>query len=151
MKPLGRQLSSLLAERIRFIRFALVGGSGVLVNILIFEVLLWVLEGISSRFLQVNMAAIGGFALSFCSNFILNHYWTWGDRTQDSGVPVSKRFLSYFTVACSALLVQIVVLNILSEALLPRYANILGIGAGTVINFAVNHFWTFGEKSDETE
>ena len=147
MKPLSRQLSTLVAERMRFIRFAVVGGSGVIVNMVFFEALLWLLQPMVSEMIRVNAAAVGGFAISFCSNFLLNHYWTWGDRTRESGIPVRQRFLSYFAVASSALLVQITVLNLLSDLITPRFANVLGIGAGTIINFAVNHFWTFGDEN----
>ena len=137
-----RHLADIARERARLIRFAVVGGSGVLVNAGVFEAVFWMAQGLQSTH-QINLAALLGFFVSFCSNFLLNNYWTWADKNASARMCFMSRLLAYFTVAGSALLVQLVVLNTLSSFMEPRWANIVGIGAGTVVNFSINHLWTF--------
>ena len=68
-----RHLSEITAERMRLIRFAIVGGSGVLVNAGVFEAVFWLARGMETSH-QINLAAVFGFMVSFCSNFLLNNY-----------------------------------------------------------------------------
>ena len=143
-----RHLTDIAAERVRLFRFAIVGGSGVVVNAGVFEGVYWLARSMDTSH-QINLAAIFGFMVSFCTNFLLNNYWTWGDRSANAQMTFLSRLLAYFTVAGSALLVQLTVLNLLSDMMAPRWANIIGIGAGTIVNFTINHLWAFrsGEAS----
>ena len=146
-----RQLMEIVKERIRLIRFAIVGGSGVLVNAGIFELSYALLETQVSESVRMNTSALLGFAVSFTTNFLANNFWTWGDRQQEAQLTFSRRFAAYFAVAGSALIVQLVVLNLLSSLMEPRWANIIGIGAGTIVNFTINHLWTFRTGSKPRE
>ena len=146
-----RQLIELAKERIRLMRFAVVGASGVLVNAGVFELSYALLEHQVSESIRMNTSALFGFAVSFTTNFLANNFWTWGDRQEEAQLSFSKRFAAYFAVAGSALVVQLAVLNLLSSAMEPRWANILGIGAGTIVNFTINHLWTFRAGSVSSE
>src|SRR5262245_41946521 len=70
----------LFGDNARFLKFAMVGISGVLVN----EGLLWLCTELfftplphDVRILVGGAVAIGG---SIFTNFLLNDVWTWGDR-----------------------------------------------------------------------
>lgn len=135
-------------EVIRILRFGAVGASGVVVNEAVFAGALALLGGASGP-LALNLAAVAGFAVSVASNFTLNSLWTWGDRAH-SGSSHAKlaRATSYVAVALVALGVQLAILNALvGMGWLPILANFAGIGAGTVVNFAANHWWTFRDQA----
>ena len=63
--------SSLPPETRRFIRFCVVGGSGVLVNMAIFSVVRLAL-GDMSEMARENAAVVTGFAVSCLTNFLIN-------------------------------------------------------------------------------
>lgn len=141
-----RHLQTLLQKEQRVVRFALVGGSGVIVNMALFEGAIALGEGQFRGDILVNLAAIVGFTFSCFSNFLFNNFWTWGDRRDAAQMPFFRRMLAYYTVAGSALLVQLFALNLFRAEIGPFWANLVGIGAGTIVNFVINHFWTFRNK-----
>jgi len=78
---LKESAGSLLA---RFVRFGIVGGSGVLVNLGIYALL--------TRFLDLGQTLTGLYAcyafsveISIITNFLLNDFWTFADRRGKAG------------------------------------------------------------------
>lgn len=133
----------------RIVRFGLVGASGVVVNEAVFALVQFA-WGDPRDSLGVNIAAIAGFAVSVLTNFWFNDVWTWRDRGQSfDRRAIVQRATSYIAVASVALGVQLVVLNaaLALTSLEPLVANLIGIGAGTVINFVVNNLWTFRQRT----
>lgn len=134
-------------ERRRFVRFCVVGGSGVLVNMAIFSVVRIALDEMPELFRE-NFAVVSGFVVSCLTNFLINDRWTWGDRRESAGRSFLQRMLAYFLVALAAGGVQLVAFNALLP-LLPDWAwrahvaNLVGIALGTIVNFIVNNRWTF--------
>ena len=59
---------------LRFLRFGLVGASGVVVNM---AALIFLTEKLKINYAVSSLAAI---ELSILSNFALNNAWTWADR-----------------------------------------------------------------------
>jgi dolichol-phosphate mannosyltransferase len=140
--------AQLTPSRLRFLRFAVVGGSGVVINEAVFAGVYHLGTTLSAP-VRLNVAAVLGFCVSMVSNFFLNSAWTWGDRKRDPGLAsLAARLGSYTAVALIALGVQLAVLNALVgfDLLPPLVANLVGIGAGTVVNFVVNNFWTFRDR-----
>ena len=138
----------LTPERLRFLKFCVVGGLGVLVN----EFVLWLcyshlLHGLGSgsRLTWSGVIAIG---VSIFTNFLLNDFWTWGDRAKRGRAHFFSRLGKYYIVATAAGVVQWSVLKLLTESFGVHYllSNLAGILAGLVINFVVNNVWTFGAK-----
>jgi dolichol-phosphate mannosyltransferase len=121
----------------RFLKFSLVGFSGVLVNTGLLYVLtayLGVVYFISSIF---------AIELSILSNFLLNDIWTWRDRTKKT---FWKRLLQYhISVGITAVLVNWVILILLTEffGLYYMISNLIGIACGTLANYLINDLWTF--------
>ena len=156
LRTLLRRL--LTPERLRFLRFCVVGGSGVLVN----QFVLWVFyefvlssvsgslvlfSGVAWSF-RLVWAGVLGWAVSVLTNFILNDRWTWGDREKGRLGHFFHRMGQYYLVASAAMVVQVLLLLVLTEQAGIHYliSNLVGIVAGLVINFVLNNIWTFRAK-----
>ena len=156
----------LLQRSARFFKFALVGGSGVVVN----QLMLWL--GVSVLFVSwpdkqaIALASFVAIGVSILTNFVLNDAWTWGDR--DKASPWLFRFIKYALVASVAGGVQWIVLLALVDADLHTWmaaqlgldglrdagallANFVGIAAGIVINYFANNWWTFRAIEEEAD
>ncbi|MFT7623858.1 MAG: dolichol-phosphate mannosyltransferase [Myxococcota bacterium] len=136
-------------ERARFLRFCAVGASGVVVNLGIFTVAMamllpgWI-ESDDSRFLAANGV---GFLVSVLTNFLLNDFWTWGDREKRGHAHFWSRLGRFYTVSSVAGVVQLGVAFAVRAYLgvWDQLAVLVGIGVATVINFVANNIWTFKE------
>ena len=138
-------------ERVRFIRFCVVGGSGVVVNLIIFSLSMkWLLSNLvdteDTRFLISNAT---GFVSSVCTNFLLNDFWTWGDREKRGHRHFMARLSKFYLVSSIAGVVQIGVAFYVKSHLniFDHGAVIIGIGVATVINYIANNLWTFKEST----
>ena len=127
---------------VRLLKFALVGLSGVAVNmgfLVFFTEILKIVYWISS---------IIAIELSIISNFFLNDLWTWKDRLKKE---FRHRFTQYhISVGLTAVLVNWLLLIILTELFGIYYllSNLIGIVVGTLSNFILNDLWTFKKSSD---
>ena len=133
----------------RFIRFGVVGGSGVFVNegvaFLGFE-LLFVQMTHAAR---VDAAVLLGIAVSIFTNFVLNDAWTWGDRPKHGVMHWFRRLGLYYMFSSMAACVQLLVVKLLVSWVLSWHylvANLVGIGAAMLINYNVNNRWTFRKR-----
>ena len=118
-----------------FTKFAIVGISGILVN-------LGVLALLKDGF-DINMKLAGALAIeiSIISNFLLNNFWTWKERRERS---FWNRFVKYHMVTLISGVVNWIFLVVLTDyGLYYLLAQAIGIGAGMIINFFLNHHWTF--------
>ena len=120
----------------RLARFLAVGASGVVVNegILILLTKLGVLLSVSSLF---------AIELSILGNFALNNAWTWSDRRTGT---LGHRLLKYHLVAgFTSFCVNWTLLIFLTRffGVDYRISNLIGIAAATVLNYILNHKWTF--------
>ncbi len=125
----------------RFPRFAMVGASGVIVNM----GLLWILKSFIG--LDVAIASPIAIEMSILSNFVLNDIWTWGDRHSRSFLGRLWRY--NLSIAGTAFGINYPVLLILDRFFNVNYliANLTGIILGSIVNFVINHFWTYRKKS----
>ncbi len=141
----------------RFVRFCLVGASGVLVNLLAFRVALWLLgaePSLASK-LQANAAVVAGWVVSVASNFALNDRWTFAAEGADYHQPLPARLLRYYASALTGLGLQLLVFNgviwAMAQMPLPSavvqlrlyLANLAGIGVGTVSNYLLSKKFVF--------
>src|SRR5258705_3889978 len=122
----------------RLSRFSLVGVSGVVVN----NVALLVLHGLLG--LALLPATVAAVETALVSNYILHELWTFRRRS------LSLQRFAYFSLAgLAALPVNVVVVQLLvglGMHYLP--ANLVGIGAGFAVNFAVSSKWIWSERTD---
>jgi len=134
----------------RFLKFALVGGSGVVVNEAVTALFLWLLPNLGSLAARANLAVFMGWAVSVLSNYLLNYYWTWRDRTTGSADRQLQLLPRYYTSALAAFFVQLFVVNAFSAVSgwstgLVLWWNLVGIGAGTVVNYIFADQWVFAD------
>ena len=121
----------------RLLRFALVGGAGVLVN---YAILAGLVElGHLPRLLAAALATEG----AILSNFTLNNSWTFGDVACHHSLPARAARYNFF--ALGGLLISVAVLGVLVYVFGLYYliANLFAIGAATLWNYAANARWTW--------
>ncbi len=121
-------------------KFGLVGAGGFLVN----QGGLMLLVGVAG--MSTWLGGIIAIEVSIVANWFLNDLWTWRDRRNN---PWIVRLLKYNLAAgMTAFGVNYPVLILLSEKVELNYAiaNVIGIGLAAVVNFLINHHWTYRDK-----
>jgi len=123
-----------------FIKFLVVGASGVAVNLGVFAVLLR---------LDINQFVASPLAIetSIVGNFLLNNYWTFRSRRVGSRLRI--RGLKFNAVSLFSLLISFstfVALSVLQPNGSPILHQFIGIVPATVVNYFLNSYWTFREK-----
>ncbi|MEP0889330.1 MULTISPECIES: glycosyltransferase [unclassified Leptolyngbya] len=133
---LGRIRRHLQFPMGRFLRFGMVGASGVFVDMGILYLLYDVFE------LRLTRSAIIAAEFAIINNFIWNDRWTFGDiaREQQAWRQIAKRFLKFNIVCLMGLVLKVLLLNLLFNVFgINAYlANLLAIAAVTVWNFWIN-------------
>ena len=120
-----------------FIKFAIVGASGVLVNLGFFSLFLM---------MEINkyIASPIAIELSIIWNFLLNNYWTF--RWRKTGNRTRIRGLKFNLVSVIALGVSygtFVALSIAFPDTNPQIHQLIGIVPATLVNYFLNSYWTF--------
>ncbi len=126
-----------------FIKFLLVGASGVAVN-LGFYVFFSRIAG-----LPLEVASPIAIEISIISNFLLNNAFTFGKRSSANGL--RKRFLRFHVVAGAAGVVNYSVLLLLAKSfgMWDIAANLAGIACATLVNYFLNSRWTWKELEEK--
>ncbi len=124
-----------------FIKFAVVGGSGIVVNM----GMLYILTRLLS--IRLEIASPIAIELSIVNNFVLNNFWTFKKR--DARYTLWSRLFRYHLVTGLAGIVNYLVLLLLVNLMdwNEFISNLIGIGAGMAINFFLNSLWTWKERS----
>lgn len=119
-------------------KFGIVGGSGYVVNILVFAAL----TGLAD--LHHIPAAIGAFLVAVSNNFAWNRVWTFREQCVDA--PPAHQGARFLVVSLFGLGVNLAVLETLVSgagvAELPSQA--LAVAVAMPVNFIGNKLWTFG-------
>ncbi|MCM0592288.1 MAG: glycosyltransferase [Gloeotrichia echinulata DVL01] len=122
----------------RFLRFGLVGLSGVFVDM----VILYLLSDPTTLALPLTRSKIIAGEIAIFNNFLWNDAWTFADVTmkQQEWRHRVKRFLKFNIICLAGLGLNVLVLNLLFNFL--RYnqyiANLIAIAIATIWNFSVN-------------
>lgn len=120
----------------RFLRFALVGFSGVFVDLAIFYLLRETVQ------LGLTRSAILSSEVAIISNFLWNDRWTFGDiaATQKGMRRRLKRFLKFNLVCLAGLVLNVLIVNLLFNGLdMNEYlAKLVAIAIVTFWNFWIN-------------
>ncbi len=144
-------------ERIRFLRFALVGTIGALVDFATFNLLVKLLP------IDPVLANVVSFTVAVTNNFIWNRYWTYPDSRSK---PLSRQLVEFGIVNILGVGIRTPVFAFLSITLInvflgleflqsiPRLSpeflgNNLALAVAIVIvmfwNFFVNRYWTYND------
>lgn len=124
----------------RFIRFCLVGGSGVIVNMGILALLTELLS------ITYQISSLFAIESAIIWNFFLNDAWTFKKSTNKSS-RLSK-FLKFQVISMVGALINWGVLLLLTEFAGIYYliSNLVGIGVAVVWNFLANHLYTWRDE-----
>ncbi len=121
---------------LQLVRFAAVGASGYVVNLLVYTLLE---HGLSASYAT---AATGAFVVALSNNFVWNRRWTFRASAGRAGSQ-APRFLA---VSVGALAVNLIVLEALVSLAgfreLPAQA--IAVAIAMPVNFIGNKLWTFG-------
>jgi dolichol-phosphate mannosyltransferase len=122
----------------RFIRFGLVGLSGVFVDM----TLLYLLSDPSTLALPLTRSKIIAGEIAILNNFFWNDAWTFADVStqQHEWGQRMKRFLKFNIICLAGLVLNVLILNIVFNFIIQnRYiANLIAIALATIWNFWVN-------------
>jgi putative flippase GtrA len=119
----------------KFIRYALVGFTGVLVD---FSVTYLFKEYIKvSKYVANSL----GFCTAVITNYLLNRYWTFGVGQED----VFIQFGTFLLVSLIGLVMNNFIIYLLNEKLKVNFyiSKIMAIGVVILWNFFVNYYYTF--------
>ena len=131
----------------RFARFGVVGGSGIFVNqAVLYAGMEWLFTSISkdARLVYALPLAI---AVATTYNFFWNRLWTWRERRAVESAGVAKQYTKYVIATLIGSTLQYFLTRYLASdagfALHYGVANLLAIGAASLVNFVINDRVTF--------
>ena len=140
-------------ERTRFLKFAVVGAIGAVVDLGIFNLLI-------SGFNVVPLTAQAvSFSVAVVSNFIWNRLWTYPDARSK---PLARQLVQFVVVSVIGLVIRTLIFDSLEQALIALAAvwvpnlltpTVVGhnlalcivIGIVMLWNFFINRFWTYND------
>jgi dolichol-phosphate mannosyltransferase len=124
---------------LQLIKFCAVGGSGYVVNLIVFTFFLQVMG------VHHLLAATAAFVFAVANNFWWNRHWTFEARDGHAGFQAARFFtVSVFAfLFAAALLESLVRFTHLSEVT----AQALSIVAATPLNFVGNKMWSFARPA----
>ncbi len=120
-------------------RFYTVGFSGLIINYIISLSL--------SSLIGAFYGALGGILSSITSNFILNKIWTFEDNNFKLR-HILKQYGLYLSISGGGVIIQLSLVNILTNLYKLDYplALFIGVGSASISNFLFNKRFTFKEK-----
>ncbi|MDR0303300.1 MAG: GtrA family protein [Chitinispirillales bacterium] len=128
---------------LRFLKFAVVGSSGVVVNqtFLILAV----------KYLKIDykIASLMAIETAIITNFILNYNWTWKDRKGKKVTDKLNAFVKFnISSFISAFFLNWITLIFLTEIIQIKFyiSNLIGISVAACFNFLMSNFWAFKKK-----
>lgn len=126
--------------RLRIVRYALVGGIGIPVNLLALAVFM---HFMGDRLYP--LALVCSFEVSTTVNFVLNQRFTYSDQKHLRGWDWPRRALKAQLTSLSALAVTFIIALVLKYGLhaSPYLANVIGIVGPFFYNFAVSNRFVF--------
>lgn len=126
-------------ELIRFLKFSIVGGIGLVVN----TVALYLLTTFVFGERLYLFAAALSLEISIINNFLLNEYWTFRDRTAGGGF--FTRMVKFHGSRTAGFFTTLAVLFVLTEWFGVFYliSNIVSVLVGMAINYLTSNYWVW--------
>lgn len=141
-------------ERNRFLKFAVVGVIGAVIDFGIMNLLTQTVG------MQLVPAGTISFVCAITSNFIWNRYWTYPDSRSR---PIARQLVMFFAVNIAGVAIRIPILHFTELPLLNLLGNMglggpsstellaknltlaLAVGIVMLWNFFVNRYWTYND------
>jgi len=123
------------ASWLQLLKFGIVGGSGYLINLAVFTLL------VDNLGLHHLGAAVGAFCVAITNNFLWNRYWTFEPGDGHPAFQAAR----FFAVSLAALAINLVVLEALvaGTTLGDLSAQAIAVAVAMPFNFLGNKLWTF--------
>ena len=123
------------ASWLQLVKFGLVGGSGYLINLAVFAVL------VGDFGVHHTIAAVGAFCVAVTNNFLLNRHWTFAAGDGHAGFQAMR----FFAVSVASLAINLMALEVLLAAtgMSDLYAQAIAVAIAMPFNFLGNKLWTF--------
>jgi len=126
-----------------FLKFAVVGGSGVVVNLGFFTLLL-------SMGVNKYLASPIAIEISIITNFLLNNYWTFSSRNIKDRIRVrGLKFNAVSLVSLGVSYSTFIALSMFFPQFPPQVHQLAGIIPATLVNYFLNSYWTFRHHEEE--
>ena len=127
---------------VKLLKFSLVGGSGSVLNLGLFFLL------VDRGRLDPTAGAVVCFVVAVTWNYFVNNVWTFRAQIQDEK-PSMERYLRFVAVCLAGLGVNAVALNVVLAFFHPVYkvfGQAAGIACGMTINFIGSNLFAFHGK-----
>ncbi len=128
----------------QFMKFSLVGGTGLIVNMAVYSICIYLIH------LHYLPSAIFSFAIAMSSNFLLNRTWTFRVRTvgavrEPPLLTFRKQYLRFALVCLMGLGINLFLLHLLHSVLglHELLAQFLAVLSATAVNFVGSKRWAF--------
>ncbi len=122
-----------------FLKFSVVGASGVVVNLASFTLLM-------HAGLHKFIASPIAIEISILTNFILNDFWTFSKRDMNDRIHIrGLKFNIISFVALGVSYTTFLILSMFDPEGIPQVHQAVGIVPATLINYFLNSYWTFKE------
>ncbi len=126
-----------------FVKFGIVGGTGTILNLIVF----WSLVDLLGA--NHNLGSVVAFCLAVTSNYYLNRHWTFRRELAGRG-PTRTAYARYVAINIVGLGINLAVLNLyisLFDPPLYLVAQAIGIGAAMGFNFVFSKLFVFSGTS----
>ena len=139
-------------ERERFLKFAVVGVIGAVIDFGVMNLL--------TQAVHMSLVPAGtiSFVCAIISNFIWNRYWTYPDSRSR---PITRQLVMFFAVNIAGVAIRIPILHFVEPLMLKLLDNFqlalspellaknltlaLAVGIVMLWNFFVNRYWTYND------
>ena len=133
--------------RVRFIKFALVGFSGTIVNlVMLFINQEFLLRDIYPQDFRLKLSLSGAILIATINNYIWNRMWTWSDRKNKKWYGFFIQMGQYFVACGLAIILQFLITVIFARMMNYLLANTLAILLSAIFVYILNNIWTFVKK-----
>jgi putative flippase GtrA len=119
----------------QLLKFGIVGGSGYLINLAVFALL------VGNLGVHHTAAAVAAFCVAVTNNFLWNRYWTFGPGEAHPAFQAAR----FFAVSAASLALNLVVLEALvaGAEMGDLSAQAIAVAVAMPFNFLGNKLWTF--------
>ena len=128
----------------RFMKFGMVGASGVVVNLVVLYLCQeFLFSAITSSGMRLNASLAVAIFFATANNFYWNRAWTWSDRQHHPDKHLLLHFGQYAIAVWVGIALQFILTKLFVQHMHYLLANASAIVMASVFNFLVNNFWTF--------
>jgi putative flippase GtrA len=136
----------------RFLKFGIVGSSGILVNFAVLYLCQeFLFRGLAPRDTRLSLSLSAAIFVATLNNFAWNRLWTWRDRKDRIGKHILIQAGQYYIACWFSIFLQFLFTKILAHYVYYLVANLFAITIAALINFLVNDAWTFAAKRHEKD